>query len=58
MTNSYPSWAEYLFERISYHKDRRKAASEMDDFYSAEQHEVIADELKFILDSFGFEVER
>jgi hypothetical protein len=58
MTNSYPSWAEYLFERISYHNDRRKAAYEMDDFYSAEQHEVITDELKFILDSFGFEIER
>ena len=57
MTNSYPSWAEYLFERISYHNDRRQAAAATGDFESAEQHEVITDELKFILDSFGFEVE-
>ena len=53
ISSSLPNWAEYIQERINYHQNHRFIAKELDDWDSADQHQVIADELIEILEAFG-----
>lgn len=60
MNNSYdrgslPGWAEFIVDRIKDHEQSKEFAKESDDYDSYDQHIVIIEELKFILQAFGIE---
>ena len=51
--DSLPHWAEVINKRIRYHEDGYNDARLLDDYDSADGHQLISDELVYILELLG-----
>ena len=49
MTDSNPHWIDYILDRITYHLDHQKAATEFGDLASADLHAAVVAELSEIV---------
>jgi hypothetical protein len=46
-----------MLDRLDYHRLHQQTAKDLDDYGSADQHAVVIEELKYILDSLGMDEE-
>jgi hypothetical protein len=54
--SSYPHWTEFILDRLDYHRLHQQTAKDLDDYDSVDQHAVVIEELKHILDCLGADV--